>query len=683
MHQGIMMRKRLQSSPGAQKRKRTVRENRKPRNGLVITLLGLILAISTLCYLPGLSGPFIFDDYTNLIDNGYVKITSLDPSSLYHAAYSLDSGPMRRPVAMLSFALNYYFAGTFASSTAYKTTNLAIHALTALALFWLLQIMLSRLQTIRAFSLKPDYLSGQSVSLTAFAIALLWTVHPIQLTSVLYVVQRMNSLSALFSLLALAFYLKGRHNITQDRRNGIWLMIAGFSIWGTLAVLSKENALLLPLFVLLIEFFLYAREWPWNLWKRLNHVQKRMALILLGGFMLAALVGAVLYALPGFASRHFTLWERVLTEARVLFFYLSLIVLPQINRFGHQHDDIEISTSLWDPWTTPFALLGHLVLIIIAIVLRKRAALVSLGILWFYIGHLLESTIFALEIAHEHRNYFPSIGVFMVLAGIPAHFGSKAVQKGMVWLVPLLGLVFISITTLRASQWSDNNSFYRYEAMHHPDSARVQAGFANLLQSQRRYEEAEAALRRAYEIDPHETGYLIQMQMLTTLQKKEPDSARHARIVELLGTEPITSTTFLSMQHILNCLQTWCKPLQVPLQDWARAILDRKKGVGDKSYYYYVLGLSLASQGKIDEAIRNLYTSYTTDPVFLHPLFALVSIYVQLQMPDNATEVLKLIRAVNRNNPHPRDPEIELVAQDIEKLRRGEPVTVPLINLAK
>jgi hypothetical protein len=590
---------------------------------------------------------------------------------------------MRRPVAMLSFAINYYFAGTFASSTPYKTTNLVIHALTALALFWLLRLMLSRLHAIRAFSFKPDFLSGQAVSLTAFAITLLWTVHPIQLTSVLYVVQRMNSLSALFSLLALAFYLMGRQKISQGQRKGIWLMISGSVPWGTLAVLSKENALLLPLFALLLELFLYARGWPWNLWKRLTDVQKRAAMFLLGGLMLAALVGVIVYALPGFASRHFTLGERVLTEARVLFFYLSLIVLPQINRFGHQHDDIAISTSLWDPWTTSFALLGHLALIIVGIGLRKRAALVGLGIFWFYIGHLLESTVFALEIAHEHRNYLPSVGVFMALVGIPIHFGNRVFQKNMIWLVPALAVIFATVTTLRASQWSDNNTFYRYEAMHHPNSARVQAGFANLLQSQRRYDEAEAALRQAYEIDPQETGYLIQMQMLAALLKKELDSARHARIVEQLGSEPITSTTFLSMQHILNCLQTWCSSLQAPLEDWARAILDRKSGVGDKSYYYYALGLSLASRGKIDQAIQYLYTSHTTDPVFLHPLFALVSIYVQLQMPDNATEVLKLIHAVNRNNPHPRYREIELVATDIEKLRRGEPVTVPLINLSK
>lgn len=677
-----MMRRRMRSSPRAPERKSAVRNNRNRSGRFIKLLLCLILVSSALCYLPGVSGPFIFDDYTNLIDNTYIKITSLDADSLYNAAYSLDSGPLQRPVAMLSFAINHYFTRTFVHSTAYKATNLFIHALTALALFWMLRLILSRFQSIRGIDLKSRLLSISSVDLAAFSIALLWAVHPIQLTSVLYVVQRMNSLSALFSLLALAIYLKGRQKIAQNEHAGGWLFL-GFPASATLAILSKENALLLPLFILLLELFLYSRERPWKLWKKLTDARKRGVLLLGGGFLIALSIGAISYATAGYGGRAFTLGERLLTESRVLFFYLSLILLPRINRFGHQHDDIVISTSLWDPWTTSWALLGHLMLIAVAVVLRKRAALVSLGIFWFYIGHLLESTIFALEIAHEHRNYLPSVGVFLSLAGIPLHFEGKPFRQKLLWLTPLLVSVFAVITLLRASQWSDNNSFYRYEAMHHPKSARIQVGFANVLQSQHRYDEAEAALRRASEISPDETGYLIQMQVLTARQKKPLDGELHSRILEQLGTKPITSTTFLSMQHITNCLQTWCRSLQVPLEEWARAVLAREQGVGDKSYYHYVLGLSLASQGKVDEAIQSLYASYTTDRVFLHPLFALASIYVQLQMPDNAAEVLKLIRAVNRDSPHPRDKEIQLVATDIEKLRRGEPVTVPLINLIK
>ncbi|MEX2164128.1 MAG: hypothetical protein WD823_07790 [Sulfuricaulis sp.] len=643
------------------------------RNHVGIKLLcSLALILSAAVYLPGISGPFIFDDYTNLLFNSYIKIQSLDSDTLHQAAYSLGSGPLQRPISMLSFALNYYFAGDFKNTAPYKLTNLGIHIINGLLLFWMMQLVFSRLRQLKKVNILLSNSVAQMVTLLAFSVALLWLIHPIQITSVLYVIQRMTELSAMFTLAGLIFYLKGRVQFLSGQKNRAWLSVFGLLLCGLLGMFSKENTILLPVFILALDFVLFPRERPWSEWSLLPVLSKR---IVITAFLATAAIGLVLaiqLALPDYAARRFNMPERLMTEGRVLIFYLSLILLPQINRFGHQHDDIPISTSLFEPWTTLPALIGIVGLLVIAFKSRKKFPLISLGIFWFFAGHLLESTIVALELAHEHRNYLPSAGIIMALFGLIDLSNSKLGHRKLWWVVPVMALIFVGSTSLRASQWANYNSFYRYEVMHHPDSSRVQAGFAILLEAQGQYNAALEAIRRAYRIEPTETGYLIQTHLLTARSGKQIDPVEHAKTLKLLAAEPLSATTYLSIQHIANCVQTWCKSLQISMEEWLRVILNRDKLPGDKSFYHYALGISLASQNRIDEAIESLWISHQMDPFYLHPLFAMASIYIQLQQPDNAEQVLLMLRSANEDNPHPRTKELELLAEDIEKLKRGK-----------
>lgn len=651
-------------------------------HALHVVFLCLLLALSTLLYLPGISGPFIFDDTSNLLDNSYIKILSLDSNSLYHAAFSLESGPLQRPIAMLSFALNYYFAGGFANSTPFKVTNLAIHAINGLLVFWLMRMVFTRL----AFLAGRNPISREDevphITWIAFLVALLWLIHPIQISGVLYVVQRMTELAALFTLAGLAAYLKGRTCLLAGKaKQGGALIVASLGLFGPLGVYSKEIALLLPVFMLTIEFVLFSSEAPWNRWQRLTPVQRW---ILISGLILLAIIGLVWviqYALPGYAIRRFDMMERMLTEGRVLFVYLSLILLPQIDRFGNQHDDIAISISLLQPWTTLPALLGHAVLLTVVILARKRHPFLSLGLLWFYVGHLLESTLFALEIAHEHRNYLPSLGIMLIIVGGVHHLANRLQKPRLIWLLPAIAVLFSAVTVLRASQWGDKNEFYRYEAQHHPNSARTQAAYARSLLLQRRDNLAINALRRAAEIDPLESGYLIQLALLQARQGKPPSHTEQKEILSRLHSpKSLTTTTILEIQNITGCLATSCRALRAPTEQWLRAILERKTLGGDISFYHYLLGLALTSQGKLNEAIHEFHQSHELDPGYLHPLFAMAAIYVQLGVIRGAEDVLAKLTEVNKSIPHPRTQEIEAVKADIEKLkekRKVDPVYAP------
>jgi len=654
---------------------------RPPARASRVVDLALVLLIalsSVLVYLPGKSGPFIFDDYTNLVHNQYVKISSLDWQSLYYAAFSLDSGPLRRPVSMLSFALNHYFAGEILHSTSYKLTNIAIHALNGILVFVFARLVITRLHAQRRQPLLVgEHNQSRAILLTAATAALLWSLHPIQLTSVLYIVQRMNSLSALFTLLALISYLYGRQRMVEKNASGAWIAGLGLLGWGTLAILSKENALLLLLFVPLLEAVLFLSEKPWNQWHRLSpRIKQTLVLFVVIGLVISLFL-AIRYAFPGYAGRRFTFTERLLTEGRVLFLYLSLILVPQIDRFSHQHDDIAISTSLLEPWTTLPSLAGHIVLIAVAVVLRRRHSLIALGLLWFYVGHVLESTIFPLEIAHEHRNYLPSIGIVFVLVGILAKIRQSFKWPKITLFAPVAIVLLATVTTLRASQWESYGSFYRYEMLHNPHSARVQVGFSILLGAHGDYEGAAHALMRATEIEPYETGYLIQLQFLAARMGKDRPAAENERIRQLLQNEPLSTTTFLSIQYITECIQSSCRSLRDPLEQWLRIILAREKNPGDRSFYQYSLGMALVAQNRLPEAINAFRVSHDIDKSYLHPLFALANIYVQLGLLNEAEQILENLKQANRGNLHPRTREIELVARDVERLRRGERNIVP------
>jgi protein O-mannosyl-transferase len=654
-----------------------------PQRILLTSVICLLLVLWGIVYLPGISGPWIFDDYGNLLQNTYIRIESLNAQDLHRAAYSLQAGPLSRPISMFSFALNYYFAGSFSHTTPFKLTNLVIHVINGLLVFWLSRLIFERLAQINPGSFRQSDRNAFTATLLAGALALLWLIHPIQITTVLYVVQRMTALSALFTLLALIFYLKGRLRLISGRNNGIWLIILGLIGFGSLGMLSKENAALLPVFVLLLEIVLFADKKPWCLWHRLSGRTKRL---LYGGLTVLAIVCLILainYALPGYYNRQFTMAERVLTETRVLFFYIFLILVPRIDQFSHQHDDITISQSLVDPWTTLSSLIGIFILLGLAIIRCKKSPLLSLGILWFFIGHLLESTILPLEIAHEHRNYLASLGVlFVIIYFIQQAARNLSMQKTMGFLL-VIALIFSGITCLRASQWSDPNTFYRYEVEHHPASARIQAGMSLLYESQGQYNEAMVAARKAWELAPYDTGFLLSMHHLAARQGKNLSAEEEAETLRRLATEPLTPTTYLALENIASCLQTSCKSLQIPMETWMNAILNERTASADKSFYYYLLGISLAGQGRIHEAIDVFRKSYELDPLYLHPLLNLAKIFIDLKQVDVAERVIAELHKANRNNPHPRDREIQKLEADLRQVKTDMTATLEQNRLVK
>lgn len=470
------------------------------KNHYATTVLATFLALLVVgAYWAGLHGRFFFDDGPSILFAPGVKLETLSLDALRQAWFSGGAGPTGRPIAQISFAINYYVSGF--DPFAFKVVNLAVHLSCGVYIFWLTRQLLEPLR--QQYSIPTQY-SSNAVS---GMVAAVWLLHPIQLLPVLHVVQRMTSLSTLFFLAALTMHILGRECRGGPRTT---LLLCAWGLLWPLSFLTKETGFLFPVVVL-----------AWELILRRRDVVKldRLAWFLCLSIGAALLCSIVYLTLPsarwiwtGYDTRPFTLVERLLTEARVLWLYLGLIVAPKLSLFSLHHDDFVTSTSLVSPWTTLSSMVGLVSLLLCIWWTRHRSPLVAFGIAWFLIGHAVESTILPLEIAHEHRNYLPLFGI--LIAGLGVVLLATAqwdISKHVVIGVSLAGLTYLtSLTAQRAHQFGDDLRRTQVEVQHHPNSARAQYEAGSVLsslpdaalQASQVYELARASLVLASQIDP-------------------------------------------------------------------------------------------------------------------------------------------------------------------------------------
>src|SRR5690606_31762751 len=233
----------------------------------------------------------------------------------------------------------------------------------------------------------------------------------------LYIVQRMQTLATLFVLLAMWAYLKARLAQLEGRAGRTGLILAGL-LWA-IALGCKEDAVLVPAYLLAMELTVL----------RFGAADAPLSRALKRGFLLATLGGAALYVFlvvpyfwswEAFEGRDYSSIERLLTQGRVLCLYLWQMLVPLPASMTFHYDWLEPSRGLLAPWTTLAALLLLGALLAAALVLRRRRPRFSLGVLLFFAGHFVTSNVLGLELAFEHRNHFPLIGVVLAMGDLLA-----------------------------------------------------------------------------------------------------------------------------------------------------------------------------------------------------------------------------------------------------------------------
>lgn len=533
-----------------------------PRHRWSLAAIALALLV-LLLYWPGLSGPWLFDDHSNLLENSALDFQPEVADEWRTAALSSDSGPLRRPLAMLGFAANAAL-GEGLSPLAVKATNLGLHLLGGLLVFGF------ALSTLRA--LNPAGGFAHRHRWVALLAAALWLLQPLHVSTVLYAVQRMAQLAALGMLAGLWLYVHLRarwaaHGAAPAEvlAGGLWLaLLTG------VAALGKENGLLLPWLLLAVEVSLFRGRWagrecPW--------------LARLGGLLLVLplLLGAVVlwwapeFVLGGYAGRDFTVQERLLTQPRLLWQYLYWLVAPAVGEMGLHHDDLPLSTGLLSPWTTAAAIAGWLVWLAVAVWLRRRLPLLLLAVLLYLIGHAMESSIWPLEMVFEHRNYLPSVGVALLLAwglvnGLARLGPLPAVAVPLALCLVLSGFLFI-----RTSTWSEELRLAQVNSVNHPASIRARHAVANILLQ--RFlspgehglagEERAAHLLEARHLyaenarrDPNDLGSLVMLYQLDSTYFSKRSDAREwlAPIRRAIAARPLQVSDYIALRALVRCL---------------------------------------------------------------------------------------------------------------------------------
>lgn len=443
-----------------------------------------ILVLATACvYAKGLHGVFLFDDFANLPSLGaFGPVDNWTAFTRYITSGIAD--PTGRPLALLTFLIDAH--DWPADPFPFKRTNLIIHLLNGV----LLALLLRRLGRI---VLRGD--TARSDTAAALG-AGLWMLHPLFVSTTLYVVQREAMLPTTFALLGLLGYCRGRAAAQKGSKAGAWTAAASIVGCTILGVASKANGALLPLLAWIVDAVVLSRgELPAT--TRRTFTRARLLVLVLPSIALLAWLAsqAMTFFLHGVsATRPWTIGERLLTEARIVCEYLHLLWLPRPYTAGLFNDAVEVSTNLLSPPTTLASIAFLTALLAVAIALRKRAPPISLAILFFFAGHLLESSVIPLELYYEHRNYLPAMPIFWPLA-IWLTGRDQALARRTLAVVLLL--LFGGMTFLRADLWGNAQDQALLWAEKNPQSPRAQAYAAAAERARGRPDLAAERTRRA------------------------------------------------------------------------------------------------------------------------------------------------------------------------------------------
>ena len=496
-------------------------------------------------YLPGIQGGFLFDDIPNLSPLGYHgSIDTLNKAIQFIS--SGFSGPTGRPISLTSFLLD---DNTWPSdnATAFKTTNILLHLICGLLIYWITIVLVSQHHKEHAFSSKTIWV--------ALFTASVWLLHPFLVSTVLYIIQRMTILMALFSFLSLIFYIKGRQLINKNTSLAFFFIFIAYLICIPLSVFSKESGALTPLYILLIENVFFKHNTIHN-----KNIKKIMLLgVYTAAIVTVAMLGyyfqQILFSDTAYLNRNFNLSERVLTEARILFDYLSHWVIPPAQTAGLYNDSISLSKNILTPANTLFSILAHIIIIFLTVKKRHQYPMASFAILFFYIGHIMESTFIPLELYFEHRNYLPFAFLFLPVAHYTLY--AKPSQFFGPTLLTGITITLAIILSLRVDIWKDTDKAKFIWAEEAPSSLRAQLDNARYYLFKGNLARSLYFSNLAYTNHPDNPKPLIFNEFIYCLNRGIPVSQKRIdKILDTIGKSSFHISLYEYLDYLLSLKET-------------------------------------------------------------------------------------------------------------------------------
>jgi len=476
-------------------------------------------------------GDFHYDDYANL--GGLAQVFS---GGVFHAHAGLMfvlngvAGPTGRPLSMLSFLIDGSGWPNNPSNMLY--TNSLLHVINGL----MLAAVFLNFGRLRNWPLA-------NAAWIAVISAAIWMLLPLLASASLMVVQRMTLLSSGFMLLGLWLYLHGRLIVQKAPVAATVWMLLGLFVGTFLGLLAKEQAALLPFLILILELTLLPpAQWPTPRWHNFGRLLRGSFLWLPALFILMYLARTIWMAEAVYATRDFSLGQRLSTESVILWEYLRLAFFPRAQAFGPFHDDFSLYTGWLNAWVWA-AVIGWVVVITAAVAFRKKAPLFTFAVFWFLVAQLLESTVIPLELYFEHRNYLaiagPVFGMVALVMRYAFNAHRVAILAGLLFLYTLLQAAILFQTTSLAGQPALAAEIWFAE---HPKSERAVQYEGNKLIEKGQVMQAIHVLDRAASLNQHPADIELQALVVACQSQAETPARLNARLNQVLINAPLASS---------------------------------------------------------------------------------------------------------------------------------------------
>lgn len=507
----------------------------------IVACLLLMFAV-TFVYYQGLHGPWLLDDADSVTP---IEVDGKNLAQIAEIVFGDHTGIVGRPLTILTFVANHYFNGS-ENPFPFKATNLCIHLLIGVIVFLILRALIFEISTRSGES------SANKSTAIAFICASLWLLHPLNVSTVLYVMQRMAMLSTLFTLLSICLYISLRRRDDFPKVSPIRL--GGLACCITLAVLAKENGVLVFGHISLIEIIVF--RFKSNKGNQLIQFRRAFILLNLTTVFLAALTTVFLWEamMGGYVVRSYGVFERLMSQAFVISDYVRQIIVPDITTMSLYYDAYPV------PSKPTISLWLHMIVILaagfIVILGNHRHPILSLGLGIFLIAHLLESTFLPLEPYFEHRNYLAMIGIIL-----PAvWYGDKLIKllhshrSVSATYFSLVCLILASLTYSRTGEWSDTERFHATALERHPDSIRTRNAWTSHLATKNKIAEALEHLELSSGLIQNTSHFTVQRVMFTGALDK-PDNALYEQLLAELSANPVKSEEVATLGEILTHYQ--------------------------------------------------------------------------------------------------------------------------------
>ena len=566
-----------------------------------ILILLLFTTITFSIYSHTLNSPFVLDDLRKIEENPYLRVNQLTPTEIVKAG--LESS-RARPVAFMTFALNYSLHQY--EVFGYHLFNISIHVLTGFILYLFLKA---------TFGIPIVQARYKHTDLISFFAALIWLVHPVQTQSVTYIVQRANSLASLFFMLSILFYAYGR--LAEKTQKGRLWLIASAAAW-LFSLGCKQITAILPIIIFLYEWYFFqdlSKDW---FKKSLKYLLAAGAFgILLFLIYTGFNPWEKIQSLHDYARNEFTISQRILTQFRVVIYYISLILFPLPSRLNLDYDFV-LSQSLINPISTLFSIVAIIGIIAFALYLAQKHRLISFCILWFFGNHLIESSILPLAIIFEHRNYLPSMMVcFIPVALVYRYIKIDWIKAG------LLGVLVIGLslwTYQRNNVWEDKVTLWSDVVKKSPNKPRPNFNLGTALTEQERDEEAIPYYKRALDLNPNLDQPHINLGEALERQGKTDEALEHYRIA--LKLKPDLPEAHNNIGGILAKQGR----TEEAIQYYQNALKIRPH----YALANFNLAGALTAMGNMDEAIKHYYIAIKIKPAYAEAHIKLGDLFLSM-----------------------------------------------------